>query len=485
MRYNLQGSWLALGCLLALTGCTSTGSHRAAQIRYVDAHSHIATSITMDEEVLRLWQAGIDRIVLMDPDPAALAALAARNREFIIPFISAARTASMKGLRLEPGLAGRYAQLSANGAVCGFGELPTRLDPNPFPDDATALTTPVRQEIYGLADRLSFPVNLHVSLDRPETIGAVERIATDHPRMTLILAHAGWTADAATISGLMARHGNILADLSVRLDPAEGLPASPGQPASAHISILRPDGSLQPEWLAAIQRFPHRFLFGLDISADQRPLHIEQLVAAAKKALSGLPPRIHAAVAGGNLDRLLRACTLKPAHMPQEPPHGYEGVATAWDAASVTLRQRNGSAVSVPMKPGWTVARPYAASIDAIRTGDFIASINMGVNPSTGRAIELRIFETGYRPEAGTHALDDAGRWITHGIVREKSATKDGARLLIDQPGGLRTIFLPRNSRITAYKIVESEVLKVTSRVAAVTRRDADGVWRASRLTID
>jgi predicted TIM-barrel fold metal-dependent hydrolase len=126
--------------------------------------------------------------------------------------------------------------------------------------------------------------------------------------MPLVLAHAGWMAGANVIGPLLEAHPNVYVDLSVRLDPAVGGILAPG--AVNQQSILTSTGRLQPEWRALIERFPDRFLFGLDVTGSDRPQHIDELVGVAKRALGELPRDVEASVAHGNTERLLRACKL-------------------------------------------------------------------------------------------------------------------------------------------------------------------------------
>jgi predicted TIM-barrel fold metal-dependent hydrolase len=293
-----------LGLLAVLALVSGSGGARTlAPVRYVDAHVHLVRVLTASEEIAALKAAGVARGVFMHPEIAELKAATAIDPKFGIPFISIARIPAMKGLRLGPDSAAAMAALYAKGEVCGFGEIPTRIEPRAEPDDASHILNPDRQAIYAAANARGVPVNMHISLTNPATVKAVETIAARYPRMPIILAHAGWDADAATNAALMAKHPNIHADLSIRLDhPAT---ASPNE---VKLSVVGADGALKPDWRALIERFPDRFLFGLDVTGDQRPLRIAQLVRDAKVTLGALPRRVEEAVAHGNIERLIGSC---------------------------------------------------------------------------------------------------------------------------------------------------------------------------------
>ena len=297
---------------IALASCTTIQPVRP--VRYVDAHSHIATGVTPEEEVAALRASGLARVVIMHPDPVALDRIAKANPEFVIPFASIARLPEMEGVRLDTTSAEKIAALLARHEACGIGEIPTRIVPQTEDSDADALLNPDRLRIYALADTRSLALNMHTDVSDDRVAAAIAKIASSYPRAKIILAHSGWSASADRIRALMNAHPNIYADLSVRLDPYGGLPSDPlpdgSRPpgAGSVISILRADGSLLPEWRALVRRHPDRFMFAMDITQGQRPHHIAELVATAHKALSPLGTPIETAVASGNIERLVGEC---------------------------------------------------------------------------------------------------------------------------------------------------------------------------------
>jgi hypothetical protein len=293
---------LALG-LAALAVASSGVARPAPPVRYIDAHSHFNGSMPVGEIISRMRAAGLSAVVIMHPEVAELRATTNANPGFVVPFVSVARIPAMRGIRLSPATAPTMAGLETEGAVCGFGEIPTRIEPRTEADDAAALRAPDREAIYWLADSQRVPVNLHVSLSSASTVAAIEDIAAKYPHAPITLAHAGWEADAALIGRLMDTHPNIFADLSMRLDH----PASAGTD-TARITIVGADGQLKADWAKLIVRHKTRFMFGLDISGEQRPLMIAALVADGRAILGHLPRRVEEAVAHGNIERLTARC---------------------------------------------------------------------------------------------------------------------------------------------------------------------------------
>jgi hypothetical protein len=292
------------------SGIANAQSAVQSVVPFVDAHSHVLPNMTPAQEIAMFRDAGLSHVVIMDPEPTTLAAFVAEGAGYVTPFVTVARLNAIAGLRLDADTATVFAGLADTGAVCGFGELPTRLEQDAGLSDVASLTNPRRQSIYDAAEARGLPLNVHLSLETPEVIAAIEEIAARHPHMTLVLAHAGVVADAALIGRLMAAHPNIQADLSMRLDRVGGWPepGKTGPVVDGKGSILLADGSLQPEWRALIERYPDRFMFGMDLSRTERPTWIRELVATARTALAPLPIAVQHAVAHGNVEALTRGC---------------------------------------------------------------------------------------------------------------------------------------------------------------------------------
>ncbi len=167
-----------------------------------------------------------------------------------------------------------------------------------------------------------------------------------------------------------------------------------------------------------------------------------------------------------------------------EHPIGHSGALVAYTDADVTVREKDDKVVVVAMSPGWTVVTAREIPLDAIKAGDFVATINTDIDAATGRATELRLFEPGYRPEVGTHAMPQPATSITHGTVAAVRKTDTGLSLDVTYPGGARRIDVPAAVKPIAYDGHPRDFAKPGANVSAVTRRDADGVWRAGRITV-
>lgn len=284
----------------AFAGMATLAVGAPAPVRYVDAHSHFADGASTVQNVEQFRKAGVDGVVFMFPNTEVLTAAAKANPGYVIPFNSIARTPEMTGMRLDAQAASKLGALYDSGQICGFGEIPTRIEQRAEANDAAAIGNSFRAQVFDAAASRGAPVNIHISFDAPETAVAFGQAVGAHPRTPVILAHAGWVAGPDVVGKLLADHSNLFTDVSIRLQMPTGRPND--------ISILTADGALQPEWKALIERFPDRFLFAMDVSGLDTNNRIPGLMATARKALGALPRPVEEAVAHGNIERLVQSC---------------------------------------------------------------------------------------------------------------------------------------------------------------------------------
>jgi hypothetical protein len=167
------------------------------------------------------------------------------------------------------------------------------------------------------------------------------------------------------------------------------------------------------------------------------------------------------------------------------PPHAFSGIMVSVDSDSVTLQNTDGKTLVVQMTAGWTVSVNRVVDADAIKPGNFVATTNTPVDANTGKSIELRILEPGYRPEEGTHAVSPTNsNMMTHGTVKSSTRTDAGVELEVVYPNGSRHIIVPPDVPVTFSDPLDRAELKPGVAVGGVTRPGPDGVPRASRLQL-
>jgi hypothetical protein len=284
------------GAILGLTACAATPPKEPPPLKLVDVHTHMMVeNLSPDAEVALLKQAGIDRVVMMHTEPVALDALAKRHPGFVIPSLGLTRMAG-PGLRLDAKSGATMEKAYRDGGACAFGEIPSPF----FGENADV------NALYAAAVSTGAPLLWHLDLAQPETVAMLERALTANPKMTLILGHLGWTAGPELIGRLLDAHPNLYTEVSIRFDAPRPVPSGAN---GADLSILAPDGAIQPAWRAVMARHSDRFLFGMDINSfGPRYLMTADLVKTGQKALDGLPRPLAEAIAHRNAERLLKGC---------------------------------------------------------------------------------------------------------------------------------------------------------------------------------
>jgi len=165
-------------------------------------------------------------------------------------------------------------------------------------------------------------------------------------------------------------------------------------------------------------------------------------------------------------------------------PHPIRGQVVSVGEDAVVLKQADGSNLTVAMGKGWTVSRPRKSTVAEVAVGDFVASASKDTGPDQGVANEMRVMESGYRPEYGTHGVGAPGASMTHGFVFGVAPATGGTKVTVAYPQGKRDILLPEGMAVTVSDLLPRSVLKPGVAVGGVTRPGKDGVQRAARLTL-
>lgn len=290
----------AIAALLILDASTAQAAE-PRKVRYVDAHSHLFEDMRADETILAFRKAGIAGVLIMWPDPYPVRTLADQNPGYVIPMLSISADKTV----LTDETAANFARARDQMGFCGFGEFATRLQSNGNMSDAASIADPRRVKIYDVAAAKATPVNMHVSLAEADTVAAFENIVKARPNTPFVLNHGGLTAGPDLLSRLLATYPNVYVELSGRLTPPT---AQQPRPQSA----LAADGSLKPEWQAMFERFPDRFMFGMDVQSIASVQGIPERLAIARTAFAALSQQLEENIAFRNVGRLMKGCSGLP-----------------------------------------------------------------------------------------------------------------------------------------------------------------------------
>ena len=289
---------LAATALVQARAAVAAGSYDGP---LVDAHAHLKASdgVSVDTLIGLYDGAGVRGAILFGEPWQVASDARGRYPDRIVPFLAEgyANALHPDSSYVHPeGLD----QLLAATVVRGLGEVICRHSPfrlgatggsyaapaNDVPADHPTLIA-----AYRIAAKYGAPVTVHQEWFYAAEL---ERALRAAPDTTFVWAHAGH-GDATTVRGMLARNPNLLADLSART-PWIG----PGT------VLLRPNGTLAPEWGTVLREYADRFLVGLDlfVPAHYRQGYVSQMVDYYRGLLGQVEPDVAASIGHANAERI-------------------------------------------------------------------------------------------------------------------------------------------------------------------------------------
>ena len=279
----LVGMLIALGLLAPASAADYAGP-------LIDAHSHVSSATAIDAYVEAMKRHDVRRVILLGvggvqkDDPAWIAAAARKYSDRVLPAVPVPDPmAPDAGARLEAAL--------ARGKAHAIGEIHLRQVSRKIDRDPNA---PAFAKVLEVAAKHGLPVVVHDELTDRAT-AALAQALTAHPRTVIVLAHAG-EASPARIEPLLARHPNLMVDVS-------------GMHFQRTPALASETGPLDPAWKALIDKMPGRFVMGIDVWAPRlfEPAMLDRLLKWTRRILGELSPAVAEQVAYRNAVRLYRA----------------------------------------------------------------------------------------------------------------------------------------------------------------------------------
>ena len=279
--------YVAAALLATLTAAPALAAEYGGPL--VDAHSHVPNATAIDAYVAAMKRHNVTKVVLLgvggvQKDDAAWIAAAAKKYPGQV----------VAGQPVpDPTAAGAAARLDAELAKSGaraVGEVHIRqvsrkIDRSP--------ADPAFVKVLEVAAKHKTPVVIHDELNADAT-KTLEAALSAAPSATIVLAHGGESTPAA-IEALLARHPNLVVDLS-------------GMHFQRTPALATEKGPLDPGWKALIVKHPDRFLIGIDVWAVRlfEPAMLDRLMTWTRRILGELPPEVAERVAHRNATALYR-----------------------------------------------------------------------------------------------------------------------------------------------------------------------------------
>jgi predicted TIM-barrel fold metal-dependent hydrolase len=276
---------------IVLVALLATASGAAAEYTgpIIDAHSHVPNATAIDAYVAAMPRHNVVKVVLLgvggaQKDDAAWIAAAVRKHpgRVVAGQPVPEPTSPQAAARLDAELTKSRAR--AVGEV-HIRQVSRTIDRNP--------ADPAFVKVLEVATRHKAPVIIHQELDDKATAG-LEAALKAVPGATIVLAHAG-SATPPVLDGLLARHANLVVDLS-------------GMHFQRTPALATEKGPLDPAWKALIDKRPDRFVIGIDVWAARlfEPAMLDRLMTWTRRILGELSPEAAPRVAHRNAATLFR-----------------------------------------------------------------------------------------------------------------------------------------------------------------------------------
>ena len=186
----------------------------------------------------------------------------------------------------------------------------------------------------------------------------------------------------------------------------------------------------------------------------------------------------------------------------QAAPQRIHGVVVRLDGAALHVQTNGGAERVIAVGNGTRIIVQSAASADAIRPGDFVATTAAPQPDGTLRASELRIFSEalrgvgeGHRPMSNRPGSTMTNATVTAVSRRDAStvtnatvsaiAARSGERIVeVSYPGGEQTVVVPPGVPVSRIDIGDRAALVPGAHVVIQAAPNADGALTASRISV-
>jgi len=286
-RMKVRGA-IIFALLLILAAPLAAASQAPYQGPLIDAHSHLPNPQVLEAYVAAMKRHNVGKVVLLGvggvqkQDVEWIAAAAKRHPDRVIQGAPVPDP-------LGQGQASKLDALLGSGQYRAAGEVHVRQESRKIDRRAD---DPAFGQVLEVAAKHGVPVVIHCELTAAAS--SLEPALQKHPKAVIVLAHGG-SAEPGMLEDLLGRNPNLLVDLS-------------GMHYQRTPRLASEKGPLDPAWKALIEKFPDRFLMGIDVWAPRlfEPATLDRLLAWTRRILGELPPEVAQKVAYRNAARLFR-----------------------------------------------------------------------------------------------------------------------------------------------------------------------------------
>ncbi|MGL4635390.1 MAG: amidohydrolase family protein [Beijerinckiaceae bacterium] len=268
MRHSL------FALLLAVPALTSPATAQQPMPIF-DAHvhySHDAVQLVPPKEAVAiLRKAGLKKVLLSSSDDDGTQKLHAEAHDIVVPSLRPYRNRSdTTNWTNDPAIITYVEDRLKRFKYSAIGEF------HAFNAD---IDKPVVQRIIALAKQYNLLLHAHSDAD------AIDRIFKTYPDAKVLWAHSGFERPEK-VREMLRKHKNLWADLAFRNEHAQG-------------------DSVAPDWRAAFDEFPERFMVGTDTFTPERWHYIGSHADTSRRWLASLPKAMAEGIAYRNAEVML------------------------------------------------------------------------------------------------------------------------------------------------------------------------------------
>ena len=263
--------YLLLIALLTVSGAPAN----AEQLPIFDAHvhySHDAVELIPPKQIAKLLRdAGIRRALVSSSDDNGTQRLLAAAPDIVVPALRPYRRRGEIGTWMHDLTVIDYVEKNlAKYKYYALGE---------FHAYGADIETPVLQRLIALAKQHNLLLHAHSDAD------AIDRIFKAYPQARVLWAHSGFDRPGK-VREMLRKHRMLWADLAFRSEHANA-------------------GVVAPEWRAAFDEFPKRFMVGTDTFAPERWYYVGEHATYSRGWLASLPPALARQIGYQNAEAML------------------------------------------------------------------------------------------------------------------------------------------------------------------------------------
>jgi predicted TIM-barrel fold metal-dependent hydrolase len=264
--------WCSAALLALALGVASVAAAEYAG-PIIDAHSHLPGAEAVDAYVEAMKRHNVVKVVLLGvggvqkDDLTWIQAAARKHPTRVIAGLPLADpTSDRAGDQVDAALARTGARVVGEVHI---RQVSRKIDRDPGDGPFS--------RVLDVAGKRGVPVVIHDELD-DKAAGALAAALAANPKSTVILAHGGGATPAA-LEALLAKHPNLLVDLS-------------GMHFQRKPALATETGPIDRAWKALIEKMPERFLIGIDVWAPRlfEPAMLDRLMTWTRRVLGQLKP---------------------------------------------------------------------------------------------------------------------------------------------------------------------------------------------------